>query len=200
VIVLGEEERPGRADLCGDAAQALGVEGLLIGLLRSHRRGGLAVGGHIDPRAVLGADVAALAHALGRVVVLPERLEQGLVGDHARVEDDLHHLGVARATRADLLVGRVRRDPRRIAGGGDIDAGDLPEHPLHAPETAHGQHRHLHLVGIGTLQRMAVDEVGFGRRDRRRAPRQGGVDGRHFEGFGGGGHDGISGSKQNHRY
>ena len=54
----------------------------------------LGIGARVDRRAVLRADVVALTHALRRVVVLPEHLEQVLVADHRRVEDHEDRLGV----------------------------------------------------------------------------------------------------------
>ena len=61
--------------------------------------------GEEDRRAVLGADVGALAVARRRVVGSPEALEQLVVADDGRVEGDLHGLGVAGALAADLAVG-----------------------------------------------------------------------------------------------
>ena len=53
-------------------------------------RGGLLLGVHrpVQRRAVLRADVVPLPHALGRVVALPERLQQLVVGDPGRVLGD----------------------------------------------------------------------------------------------------------------
>src|SRR5262245_23989760 len=80
VIVLGEVERRGGGDLGRDLAEALGRQRLLIGLQRGDRLGGLRVARDIEARAVLGADVVALAHALGRVVVFPEHLQELAIG------------------------------------------------------------------------------------------------------------------------
>src|SRR5690349_12160531 len=66
VIVLGVVELAGRDDLGGDRAIALGGEGLLVGRPGGLRRRGLGGVRRIDARAVLGADIVALAHALGR--------------------------------------------------------------------------------------------------------------------------------------
>ncbi len=79
--------------------------------------------GDIDARAVLGAHVATLAHALRRVVVLPEDLEQLLVGDHRGVEDHEDGLGVPSPTGADLLIARVGREPADVADRGRVHAG-----------------------------------------------------------------------------
>src|SRR5881394_4059544 len=66
-----------------------------------------------DRRAVLAAEVEALAVAGGRIVDPPERLEQLGVADLGRVEPHLDRLGVAGATPADPFV----------AGVGDVAAG-----------------------------------------------------------------------------
>ena len=104
VVVLGVVEVAGRGDLGGDPPVArpteLGLE-LIPYPLRGRqllRRGG------VDRRAVLGADVVALPHALGRVVVLEEGLEQLLVADLGRVVAHVHDLGVPGPSAADLLV------------------------------------------------------------------------------------------------
>ena len=60
-----------------------------------------------DGRAVLRADVVALAVERRGVVRLPEDAEQVFERDFGRVVRDLHDLGVAGGSRADLFVGRV---------------------------------------------------------------------------------------------
>ena len=119
----------------------------------------LRLGRPVDPGAVLRADVVALAHALGRVVALPEDLEHLLVARLRRVEDGEHDLVVAGAAGADLLVRRVRREAARVADGGGVDAGRLPEHALGAPEAAHPEDRSLGAFGEGRAERRAEDEV-----------------------------------------
>ena len=64
-------------------------------------------------RSGTGCHVVALAHALRRVVALPEDLQQLAVGDLLGVEHHQHDLAVTGAAGADLLVGRVRREARR---------------------------------------------------------------------------------------
>ena len=76
------------------------------------------------------------------------------------------------ATAADLLVGRVRGGAAGVADGGDPDPGRLPEHPLGAPEAAEREYRLLQPRGIGSDQRMAVDEVPFRHRHRLGPSRQ----------------------------
>src|SRR5262249_53859004 len=119
---------------------------------RRDRRRPLRIGNRIDRAAILRADIVALPHPLGGVVALPERPEQSLVRDLARVVDDQHHLGMAGAARADLLVRRGLRQPPRIADRGRVDAVHLPELALRAPETAEAEERPLGPLGKRPLQ------------------------------------------------
>src|ERR1051326_3261571 len=119
MIVLGEIERRRVADLGGDLAVALRPQRLGVGGFRGLTGRALRGIEGVDARAILRADVVALAHALGRVVVLPERLEQPLVGDSARVENHQHDLVVPGAPVADSLAGRIGGDPAGLAGRRD---------------------------------------------------------------------------------
>src|SRR5258708_22153109 len=106
-----------------------------------------------DRRAVLAADVEALAVAGGRIVDSPERLEQLRVADLGRVEPYLDRLGVAGAVPADPFV----------AGVGDVAAGvahsslqhpvDLAEGRLHTPEASCGECGALGSVRSVSLER-----------------------------------------------
>src|SRR5580704_18199293 len=78
MIILGKEERRGVADFRGDRAHVFGLERLCIGGFGRLGGGALRRREHIDAGTVLGADVGALAHALGRIVGLPKGLEQAL--------------------------------------------------------------------------------------------------------------------------
>src|SRR5208282_1666051 len=80
MVVLGEIELAGRRNLGRDGAEAFCRERLLIGGLRGVSGFALRIVEGVDRAAILRADVVALAHALRRVVVLPERLEQTLIG------------------------------------------------------------------------------------------------------------------------
>src|SRR6202012_710601 len=100
-----------------------------------------------DRGAVLRTCVVALAHALSRVVALPEQLEHVLERRLLGVESDEHCLGVARTPAADLLVGRVRREAAGVADCGRVNARRLPEDALGAPEAAHAEDRGLDAVG-----------------------------------------------------
>src|SRR5215468_6597107 len=76
VIVLGEVEGRGIEDLGGDRPVAAAAQGCLVHAFRC--LGGLALFGreHVDAGAILGAHVIPLAHALSRIVALPEGLQQ----------------------------------------------------------------------------------------------------------------------------
>src|SRR3989442_11052432 len=132
VVLLGAVEGRRRRDL-GDDRPAEAPR-RLAARLRGARRRLLRGGVEEDRRAVLRADVGALAVQLGRVVVLPEHVEQLLVGDARRVVLHLHGPGVAGAPGEDDVAGRVRGGPARTAAGGRGDAVQMPEPFLHSPE------------------------------------------------------------------
>src|SRR6478609_1034506 len=149
VGVLGVVVRrlAGGADLGGDLADAAAGELLAVGLGQL-TRGLLLLGGRpVDRGAVLGADVVALAHALGRVVDLEELLDQVGVGHLGGVEDDPDGLGVAGPAAAHLVVGRVGRAAAGVADRRRPDTGDLPVDLLRAPEAAEAEDRDLEAVG-----------------------------------------------------
>src|SRR5690606_18684503 len=158
VVVLGEVERAGRDDLGGDRAVAGAGQHRLEGVPGGLGGGLLGVGVVEDHRAVLGADVVALAEALGGVVALPEDLEQVGVGDLLRVEDDADRLGVAGGAGADLFVGRVGGVSALVADGGGDDSAlgaQPPEGALHAPEAAHAEVGDLAAGRVGRGERGA---------------------------------------------
>src|SRR5262249_10464351 len=147
VVVLGEVELRRVEDLGGDLAVAGLGEALAEGLARGERRATLRVAVRVDGGAVLGADVVALAHPLGRIVVLPEDAQQRLVAGGLRVEDDAHHLVVPREPTTHFTVGRVRRESSGIADRRGVDPRRLPELALGAPEAAHAEQRELEAGG-----------------------------------------------------
>src|SRR4029079_15618169 len=100
-------------------------------------------------------DIVALAHGLGRIVGLPEDAQQLVVRDLGRIEDHADGLGVARATRADLLVRGVGGVAALVADGSGPDPGHLPERLLLAPEAAERELSHLEAGGIGARDRGA---------------------------------------------
>src|SRR5208282_5915294 len=159
VVVLGEVERRGFADLSGDLAQPGGIEPALIGFSRRLCRAALRRREGVYRRAILGADIVALPHALGRVVALPEQFQERLIAGDFRVVNDEHGLGVPGASAADLLIGRVGGGTAGVADGGDPDPQRLPEYPLGPPEAAKPEHRLFQALGIGPDQGVAVDEM-----------------------------------------
>ena len=172
VIVLGVEEVGSLADLGGDAVVPGGGQDLLVGLARFLGGPALLVVEGVDGAPVLGPGVVALAHALRRIVALPEGPEQLLVARHLRVEHHQHHLGVPGPSRADLPVRGVRGEAAGVADCGHRDPRELPEEALGAPEAAHAEDGLL-LARPRPHQRRAVDEVLLGHGHTRAPARKG---------------------------
>src|SRR5262252_3935896 len=103
VIILGVIEGLRVLDLGRDRAIALGLERRLVDRARGFGELFLLGRGRVDGRAILRADIIALAHALGRVVAFPESLQEPVVADLLRVIDDEHDLGMAGAAAANLF-------------------------------------------------------------------------------------------------
>jgi NAD(P)-dependent dehydrogenase (short-subunit alcohol dehydrogenase family) len=147
VVVLGVVEVGGRGDLGSDPpvtrTSELGLELIphSLGSFQLLRRG------RDNRRSVLGADVVALPHPLGRVMVLKEDLEQLLVADHGRVVAHFHDLGVPGTSAADLLVRRIRGEATRISDGGVGDSRRVPEQFLGAPEATESEVGNLRTFG-----------------------------------------------------
>ena len=166
VIGLGIVEGRRLQDFGGNAAQAglvqLGLEACLTGFGCAQLSLVLAV----DRRAILGALVIALTHALSRVVCLPEHLEQRLEAGLLRVEQHQHHLGMPGQAGADLLVGGVGGKAAGVADRRAEHARLLPEAPLGTPEAAQAEYCLLQAGREGRFDRVAVDIVGVGHRQR----------------------------------
>src|SRR6185295_5186956 len=113
----------------------------------------------IDARAVLRADVVALPIALGRIVVLPEDLQQILIADLFGIKDDEDDFSVIGGAAADLAIRGVLRLAGGVADRGGVDARLLPELLFRAPEAAHAEHRGLGSGGKRRDDRMLADEV-----------------------------------------
>src|SRR5215218_286532 len=154
VVGLGVVERAGGRDLGRDLAEPGRGQRRLVALARRLDRRLLLLRAVVDGRAVLGADVVALPHALRRVVALPEGAQHVVERDLRGIEDDEHGLRV----------------PARVADRGRVDAFELPEQPLGAPEAAHPDHELLHLLGERRLERRAEDVVALRHGDRGLAP------------------------------
>lgn len=165
VVPLRRVEHPPlrREDLGGDLPVAGVRQHLLVRLAGRLRRGRLGRGVGVDRGAVLGADVVALAEALGRVVGLPEELEQTFVRDLPGVEDHADRLRVAGQARADLLVHRVLGVAALIADQrGPHARRELPELSFGAPEAAQTEVGGLQALGVGAEERVAEDGVAVG--------------------------------------
>src|SRR2546430_8232297 len=141
VVVLGKIELRRIEDFGGDRTEAPRLELLAIHGLRCLRGSALLGAEGVDAGAILRAHIVALAHALGRIVALPKRFEQPLIGNLLRIIDHEHHLVVPGATGANLLVSGIGRIAAGIADRGDVDAlTQFPEFALGAPKAAHPEH------------------------------------------------------------
>ncbi len=98
-----------------------------------------------DDRPVLGPHIGPLAIPCGGIVHREEHLEERVQGEYVRVEAHPHHLRVARAPRADRLVGGGRVVPTGVSRLDALDTVQLQEGGLGTPEapTAEG-----HVFGL----------------------------------------------------
>jgi hypothetical protein len=96
-----------------------------------------------DSRAVLCANVCALAVWRGRVVDGEEDIEQVAKRDDGWIEFDLHSLGMTRVPAADCAVGGVVDMAACVARFHGMHAFDFIENGFQAPETSPGQRRGL---------------------------------------------------------
>src|SRR5215467_15346911 len=156
VVVLGPVERRRGGDLRDD----LPLARLLLGIARCDRGFLLASVMVEDRRAVLAAEIKALAVAGGRIVDPPEHLKQLRVADLGRVEPHLDRLGVAGATPADPSVAGVRDMAAGVADSGLQHSVDLAEGCLHTPEASCGECRALGSVRSVPLERRSESRAG----------------------------------------
>src|SRR6516162_3203997 len=105
-----------------------------------------------DRRAVLAAEIEALAVAGGRIVDPPEHLKQLRVADLGRVEPHLDRLGVAGAVPADLTVAGDRHVAAGVADSGLQHPVDLAEGRLYTPEASRGECRALGSIRSVSLE------------------------------------------------
>src|SRR5215831_20246896 len=148
VVLLGPVERGCGGDLRDD----LPLARLLLGIARCDRGFLLARVMVEDRRAVLAAEIEALAVAGGRIVDPPEHLKQLRVADLGRVEPHLDRLGVPGAVPADPSVARVRDVAAGVADSGLQYSVDLAEGRLHTPEASRGECRALGPVRSVSLE------------------------------------------------
>src|SRR5699024_8897741 len=83
------------------------------------------------------ADIRALAVARGRVVVVPEHVEQAVEIDLVRIELDLHGFRMAGRTAAHLLIGRIVDITAGIAHYYVGHAGHAAKQTVRPSEAAH---------------------------------------------------------------
>ena len=138
----GGSPRRNRTGRGGDLGRDRAVAGsrcsrALVGVARGLGGALLLVVRGVDRRAVLGARVVALAHALGRVVVLPEDLQQLLVADDLR---DRRPPARPRCGRSARSRPRGRSGsgvvPAGVADGRDEDAGASPRTSSRRPRSS----------------------------------------------------------------
>src|SRR5215211_682784 len=98
---------------------------------------------------------------------LPEHREQFPVRDLLRIEDDEHGLGVPGSSATNLLIGRVWCEASRVANCCRVNAVDLPEFTLGAPEAAETKDRGTQTLGKGWLKERAKHGVLLGNGERR---------------------------------
>ena len=134
MVILGVVELAGRQDLRADPLVARRGQLRLIRVPRRFDRLPLRVRVAVDGRAVLRADVVPLAHALRRVVPLPEQPQQLLVAHLAGAEHRQHHLGVTGLPAAHLLIGGVGRDAPRVTGRGGVEMPGVSHSLRSAPQ------------------------------------------------------------------
>src|SRR5262245_39901042 len=159
MVVLGVIELGRGENLRGNPTESLRVQPFLIRIAGYFRGRSLCVAEIVDAGPVLGPNVVALPHPLGRIVILPEHFQQLLEPDLLRIEDDEHGLGVAGHARADFAISRIWCQTGRVADRCRIDAVELPELALRAPETAHREHRGFETRRERRDERVPVDEM-----------------------------------------
>ncbi len=111
---------------------------------------------------VLRAHIRALPINLRGIVDFKEQLGEFLVGNLGRIIRHAHGFGVARASRAHVLVGGVGRASAGVAGLGIADARHGLKGILHAPEAAPGEDRFLGALALlALLARPEVEREGI---------------------------------------
>src|SRR5262249_10917834 len=115
-------------------------------LLRRGRRRLLLRGVIEDHRAILRADVGPLPIRRGRIMAVPENVEQLLVGNTSRVVLDLDDLRVSGAITAHVAISRILQPAPRVADRRRRHARHAPERRLDAPETAGAECRLCHVL------------------------------------------------------
>ena len=99
----------------------------------------LFAGGEEDGAPVLGADVRALPVQRGGVVVVPEDVEELVVGNFGWIVGDADGFGVTGVVSADVPVRWILGGAAGVTDFGDEDAFGLTEGFFDAPEATGGE-------------------------------------------------------------
>jgi hypothetical protein len=137
VVFFGAVEGSGRGDFRRDGTRELlaGLEsqlGRLCGRLLFRRV-------RENRAAVLFAKIGSLAIYLGRIVHMPERVDQRFIADLVRIECDSNHFGMSSLVRADVLVRGIACVPVAVAYLGLGHAGNHTKFRLDSPEASGGK-------------------------------------------------------------
>jgi acetolactate synthase regulatory subunit len=159
VVILRVIERRGHEDLGRDGSISSFAQRALVTLQRSCRQLVLRIIEVVDARTVLRPAVVSLSHALGRVVALPEYLEEIVIGEPSGPIHDQNHLVVSGPAGADILVCRVRGLACGVAYRRCVHALRLPELSLGAPEAAQAEHRLFRVARERAFEWCIEDEM-----------------------------------------
>src|SRR3569623_964745 len=144
MVVLGIIEGRRRDDFGGDTAATGLLQSVLIGGERSLRRLHLLAVVRVYAGTVLSTDIIALAHALSRIVRLPEQCQQIPVVEHGGIVNHPHHFIVPSEAAAYLPISGVGGEAAGIADQAAVDARHLPEQALRTPEAAEADQGRCH--------------------------------------------------------
>ena len=89
-----------------------------------------------DGGSVLRPHIGTLTIEGGRIMGLPEKLKQSLVGDFVRIVGDLHHFCMTGGPFANGSVSRIFHVASSVAGDHIQDSLDIFQHRFGAPEAA----------------------------------------------------------------
>lgn len=162
VFGFGVVERGGRENFGGDGRMTSSLQAGLVSGFGGLGLSALGRGEGEDDGAVLGAAVVALTVALGGVVGLPEGAEEVGVREVGGVVYYKDGFGMAGGASADFGVGGGAGvvGATAIAGGGGVDAGELPEEAFGTPEATKSKGGLVEGRGEGRVERVASDGVG----------------------------------------
>lgn len=131
-------------------------------------------GGAVDRTSILSTDVVALTIPLGWIMILPEDLQDVVVGDDGWVEHDENDFCMVCRTRTDCLVGRRGGVSTCVPDRGRVDSVEIPEQPLGTPKAAHADDCDFQAIGEGGSVRRPEHVVGGGKGTHATEPTFGG--------------------------